>query len=457
MPAEMVLRIGILTTPRNQRFFLSGQFKAADLLLGPGWFSAEVSGGSIEIHLEEGVCTRNSTAKPDEPGGRILLSSEGSTVLTPIESGSFFTLGNVPVGLGFHWRTTENLDYSGELQFQTTPESHLLVVNRIDLEEYLESVVASEMSPRAPLSFLEAHAVVARSWVLAQLNRPSLPVGERKPEGVDRWEWRDREDHDSFDLCADDHCQRYHGLKRKTTGTPALAVGNTKGMILWCENSVVDARFSKCCGGISDIYETAWGNLSPPGLISILDTDVSPFPFRYPLADKESVSQWIRSSPDVFCRVVDRSLWERLSPNIDRSTTDFFRWQVAYSQEQLSSLIENNTGAGLGPIRSLRPIKRGPSGRIYLLEINGERDSVRIGKELLIRKILSDTHLRSSAFLITTDGREDDFPKRFTLDGAGWGHGVGLCQIGAGAMASKGYEWRAILAHYFPNSYLRTI
>ena len=294
MPAEMVIRIGILTAPGSQRFFLSGQFRAADLLLGPGWFSARVVEGLIEIHSGESRCVQNSTAKPDDPSKRILLSSGGDIILAPIDSGSFFKLADVPVGQGFHWQTTEDLDYSGELQLQITPESQLSVINRIGLEEYLESVVSSEMSPYAPQAFLEAHAVVARSWVMAQLDRPSSPVAEKTPKGIDRWEWRDREDHDFFDLCGDDHCQRYHGLTRKTTGAPALAVTNTKGLVLWCENSVVDARFSKCCGGISEIYSTAWGDLSPSGLISVLDTDLSPFPFQLPLDDENSASRWIR-------------------------------------------------------------------------------------------------------------------------------------------------------------------
>ncbi len=438
--SEPVLRIGLVSDVPQQHLVFSSQFRVHERTLPAGPCVALGNGPVVELRG-----TDWSVKLPD------------GAVLSPVETGASFTITDMPVGTGFHWQQKEDLIYNGELEFSMTSAGMLTVINRIGLEQYLESVISSEMNPLAPSEFLKAHAVVARSWVLAQLARDHLAPHEQKPPGVDIWEWQDREDHALFDLCADDHCQRYHGLTRRISQAARDAVKTTRGIVLWAEEHVVDARFSKCCGGLSEEYHTAWGGSAPPGLVSIIDAQAPPQGFALPLDSEEKAAKWIKGNPDVFCRVDDPALWRALSLPMDRDTTNFFRWTIRYTQEELAAMVEHRTGAGLGQILRLTPLKRGPSGRMWLLEIKGQHGNLTIGKELCIRRVLSDSHLKSSAFVVEHRELHRDVPGGVILHGAGWGHGVGMCQIGAGSMAAQGSPWRAILTHYFPSCELRTL
>lgn len=431
--AEPMLRIGIGRPWARLRFFLSGRFRCGNVMLGPGWCTAQADLPHTTLRWQE-----------------IDIRVTQPVVLAPLRTACSFTLPGVAVGAGFHWNHQEDLVYTGSLELLRTNENMIVAVNRIGLEEYLESVISSEMNPEAPEAFLEAHAVVARSWVLAQLG-PLRPPGEPRPPGVDVWEWFDRGNHELFDLCADDHCQRYHGQARKAS-CAVEAVKRTHGVVLHREGCVVDARFSKCCGGITELFTTAWGGPPPAGISSVVDAASLPPPWPGDLREEISASAWIRGRPPVECAGEDSSILSRILLPMDRVTADYFRWTDEYSQERLSSLIEEKTGAGIGHIRDLVALRRGPSGRIEMLEARGAKGSLRIGKELSIRRLLSPTHLKSSAFVVGMEDLSEGIPRRIRLFGAGWGHGVGMCQIGAGVMAARGADSRAILHRYFPEA-----
>ena len=340
-----------------------------------------------------------------------------------------FTLHGVTIGKQFHWEQQEEQRFEGTLRL-VPEQDETWAVNDIPLEKYLKSVISSEMNPQAPLEFLKAHAIVSRSWLLAQLERPTpIPShkgGELSPlrENGERICWYDREDHTLFDVCADDHCQRYQGLAR-ITDAAIRATAETRGQVLTYEGHVVDARFSKCCGGTTEVYETCWDDTPHPELASVCDCDAEGHP---------------------FCDTHDEALLRTILNNYDTSTHDFFQWEVRYTPEQLGNLIKEKSGIDFGTITDLTPIERGVSGRISKLKIIGTHCTLIIGKELEIRRILSPTHLYSSCFTPTL---KDGF---WTLNGRGWGHGVGMCQIGAAVMASRGYTCDQILHHYYPNT-----
>lgn len=333
-----------------------------------------------------------------------------------------FTLHGVVIGRQFHWQQIENQTFAGALRIVHDGDE-LVAINDVELEEYLASVISSEMSAEAPTELLKAHAIIARSWVLAQ-------------RGV----------HRLFDVCADDHCQRYQGLTRIATPAVRQAVEDTRGIVLTCDGRLCDARYSKCCGGMTERFSTCWAGEDVPYLQAVRDQDT---PGELPdLTTEEDARRWILNSPPSFCDARAASVFTRIVNRFDQPTTQAYRWQVNYTREQLSNIIERKTHLGLGTILHLEPLRRGPSGRISRLRIVGEQGTEDIGKELEIRRALSPTHLLSSAFVV------QETPAGFTLHGAGWGHGVGLCQIGAAMMALDGYDHRQILAHYYPNTYL---
>ena len=314
-------------------------------------------------------------------------------------------------------------------------------INDISLEDYVTSVISSEMSAACPLELLKAHAVISRSWLWFPKVNPAHagngPGG--RPDDHEIMRWYGREAHPDFDVCADDHCQRYQGITKAFSATVANAVRATAGEFLHHHGAICDARFSKSCGGITERFATAWEDEAIPYLESV--TDGPAHAGRHNTADNPE--SWIRTRPAAYCNTADAGLLARLLPDFDQETRDFFRWQIAYTPAELAELIGSRLGVDLGPIREMQALARGPSGRIYRLKVTGTRDYVIIGKELEIRRVLSRTHLYSSAFVVDRESGH------FVLHGAGWGHGVGLCQIGAAVMANEGKGYTEILQHYY--------
>lgn len=367
---------------------------------------------------------------------------------------STFVLKGMTVGSGFHWQRDEDLRFSGDLSLERRGRG-FDVINEVPLESYLRSVISSEMNARCPEELLRAHAVISRSWVLAQLESTTVhggPSGLREERGrvVEIRRWYHREDHQHFDVCADDHCQRYQGLTR-VSSSAAAAVGATRGIVLMHRGRVCDARFSKCCGGMTERFSAAWGDADLPYLQPVADCAQGQVPFRLPLTEEGNAEAFLFSSPSVWCNRADPRLLERILPEVDHSTDRFFRWRVDLHARTVRRLIIEKLGIDPGPVRNMYALHRGDSGRIVCLAIVGRRFLVRVGKELEIRRVLSPTHLYSSAFVVRREGEV------FHLHGGGWGHGVGLCQVGAAVMAERGYDHMQILAHYYPSASLQRV
>jgi SpoIID/LytB domain protein len=367
--------------------------------------------------------------------GRYRFDAE--VTLTPSEVASCaFALDDVTIGIGFHWERKERQVFRGAFRL-VKRDAGLTVINDVPLEDYVNSVISSEMSSSCPLEMLKAHAVISRSWLWFPKANPSR-VGTAQGQALDSHEvmrWYGREAHPDFDVCADDHCQRYQGITKAFSPAVAEAVRATAGEFLRYDGAICDARFSKSCGGITERYATAWEDEDIPYLESIYDGPTE--------LTADSPEGWMRSAPPAYCNTNDAELLARVLPGFDQETRDFYRWRVEYTPEALAELISTRLGTDLGPIRDIQALARGPSGRIHRLKVTGERDHIIIGKELEIRRAFSRTHLYSSAFVV------DKEPNRIVLSGAGWGHGVGLCQIGAAVMANEGKTYREILHHYY--------
>ena len=377
----------------------------------------------------------------------------------PMDDNCSFTLHGVTIGVSFHWRRKEDQTFKGTLKF-IVENGKLTAINIVPVEDYLTSVISSEMSAKASLELLKAHAVISRSWLLAQIQhkpaesskadsvmsdlQPSLGGGDND-ENI---RWWDRDDHVNYDVCADDHCQRYQGITRASTPAVEQAIAQTWGEVLMHGGQLCDARFSKSCGGVLEEFENCWQDHHHDYLVARRDGDnEQDFP---DLTREDNAAEWILSSPTAFCNTHDPEILSQVLNDYDQETTDFYRWRVEYTQEQLSDLIARRTGVDYGRIRDLQPVARGTSGRLYKMRIVGEKRSQVIGKELAIRYALSETALYSSAFVVERhDISADGYPTKFVLRGAGWGHGVGLCQIGAAVMGAKGYDYKQILLHYF--------
>ena len=361
-----------------------------------------------------------------------------------------WTVAGVRIGDGFHWEREQNLRYAGKM-FRYNGH----IINRIGLEEYLKSVISSEMSATSSLELLKAHAVISRSWVLAQMrstrSRASKGTPVNEPDGADLLQWFDRDDHTGFDVCSDDHCQRYQGITRQSTPAVAAAVEMTRGEVLTdADGLIADARFSKCCGGAFELFENCWEPRHHDYLVAGVDAAAgSPLP---DLTDENVARRWILSRPEAYCNCENSEIIGQVLNDFDRETTpDFYRWEVRYRADELSDLVKRRSGIDFGTIETLTPMVRGTSGRICRLEIRGTKRTMIVGKELIIRKWLSESHLRSSAFVIDRDGSD------FIIRGAGWGHGSGLCQIGAAMMAAQGADYRTILRHYFPTTTIQQL
>lgn len=382
---------------------------------------------------------------------------------------SFFELQDVTIGINFHWERKEVQRFKGELKI-IVEDDKLTAINIISIEDYLTSVISSEMSATASLELLKAHAVISRSWLLNKLKIENEKLKNKmQPDSaaISQFsilnsqfiKWYDHEAHKNFDVCADDHCQRYQGITRASTSRAIEAVSATRGETLMYEGKICDARFSKCCGGAFEEFQNCWENVRHPYLIGQRDSQTTN---KLPdLTIEAEADKWIRTSPVAFCNTQDKKILSQVLNNYDQETADFYRWKVSYSQEELSELIHKRSGIDFGKIIDLIPVERGTSGRLVRLKIVGTLRTLTIGKELEIRRTLSNSHLYSSAFVVDKEYKEEDreykeeeqkIPSRFILTGAGWGHGVGLCQIGAAVMGEQGYKYEEILSHYYPGS-----
>ncbi len=363
-----------------------------------------------------------------------------------------FELKDVVIGINFHWERKENQQFPGTLKLIVADEK-ITAINLVGIEDYLTSVISSEMSATASSELLKAHAVISRSWLLAQIKKNKEIVAGQQQYSTFRQtdteliRWYDREDHTLFDVCADDHCQRYQGITRASTPAVKAAIEQTRGQVLTSDGVICDARFSKCCGGAFEVFSSCWEEKEFPYLQKQRDSKSTTF--LPDLRLEPAAEEWIRTSPEAFCHTTDKKILGQVLNNYDQETTHFYRWEVTYTQEELSRLIFQRSGIDYGAIVDLIPVERGTSGRLIRLKIVGTKKTMIIGKELEIRRTLSTSHLYSSAFVVDKPDMQDDIPGTFTLTGAGWGHGVGLCQIGAAVMAEQGYSYRDILLHYY--------
>lgn len=371
-----------------------------------------------------------------------------------VDNDCFFTLC-VTIGINFHWQRRETQRFTGDLEIIAENET-LTAVNIVKTEEYLESVISSEMNAGSPIEFLCAHAVISRSWLLNQIFRNEPYKGEITETDNEIVRWYDHQAHTKFHVCADDHCQRYQGVGKIWNENARKAIERTRGLVLVFDNKIADARFSKCCGGIMEQFSTCWQNIDLPYLQPLSDT---PHPRIEPAKNEKQWEQWINSRPSKpYCATKSNRILQTVLNNYDLETTDFYRWTVTYTATELKEIITAGLNKDLGDILALKPLHRGPSGRIDRLEITGTKQKIIIGKELEIRRVLSRTHLYSSAFLATPQAIDNNgVPGVWIIKGAGWGHGVGLCQIGAAVMATEGIEFAKILAHYFPLTQLKKL
>lgn len=430
---EPKVHVGILFEPQIE-FILLNPYRINDM---------EISGKQVVTYNE----------------GRILWNGRlyDELLFEPVnEATDAFELLDVTIGINFHWERKEDQRFLGSLKI-IVENKKLTGINVIHVEDYLTSVISSEMSATASLELLEAHAVISRSWLLAQIHK-NKEITETQTEysaftqtDEELIRWYDREDHTRFDVCADDHCQRYQGITRASTAIVQEAVHETRGEILTDGESICDARFSKCCGGVTEQFEHCWEPVPHSYLTVVRDSKETSYP---DLTDPIEAEMWIRNSPNAFCNTTKKKILSQVLNNYDQETINFYRWKVSYTQDELSELIHRKSGIDFGEIQDLIPLKRGTSGRIEELQIVGTRRIYTIGKELEIRRTLSETHLYSSAFVVDKEDIRVRIPQRFVLTGAGWGHGVGLCQIGAAVMGEKGYAYTKILEHYFRGAFI---
>ena len=432
------VKVGIMNEP-EVNFVLFGEYRLADGTIVTGEQHAEVTA--------EGQVAWNGTV---------------ADVVTfePSQNG-YFELKGVTIGVNFHWERKEDQRFSGALHL-IVENGKLTAVNVLPVEDYLLSVISSEMSATASLELLKAHAVISRSWLLAQIDKNKRITEEHEDYkaceegGEDEMiKWYDREDHVNFDVCADDHCQRYQGITRQSTERVRDAIKATWGEVLTYGGELCDARFSKCCGGVYEEFENCWEPKHYDYLEARRDGEDE---MNFPDLTKEAAAEeWILTSPKAFCNTTDKQILSQVLNNYDQETTDFYRWTVEYTQEELAALILKRSGVDYGQILDLQPVARGTSGRLYKLKIVGTKKTLTIGKELEIRRTLSPSHLYSSAFIVERHDVTDGVPGKFVLRGAGWGHGVGLCQIGAAVMGEKGHNYKEILLHYFINANITTL
>ncbi|MBU0559612.1 MAG: SpoIID/LytB domain-containing protein [Bacteroidota bacterium] len=395
--------------------------------------------------------------------GNDTVKTESEILFTPsdIESASFL-LRDVTIGIQFHWQKKENQRFLGSLKL-LVGNGKLTAVNVLPVEQYLMSVISSEMSATSSIELLKAHAIISRSWLLAQIEKDKniraeavqyISTIENEDERI---KWYDRQDHTLYDVCADDHCQRYQGITKLYAHNAQTAVAETHGLILFYNNKICDARFSKSCGGVTENFENVWEPIEHPYLKKIVDYKYETDDYSLELTNEKAAVKWILGSPPSYCNSSDKKIIRQVLLDYDQKTKDFYRWKVEYSQKEISSLITKKLQIVMGDILDLIPVQRGESARLVKLKIVGSKKTFTIGKELEIRRALSKTHLYSSAVYFEKMDIVDGIPQKFIIHGAGWGHGVGLCQIGAAVMGEMGYVFDEILLHYFKGATIKKI
>ena len=434
---EPRIKVALLQDYKEAHVALNGRFVLPD---------GRQTEGLLTIWTDQGMIVF-----ADFSGKEMLRQKE---ILMAPEGRASFTVSDVKIGIDFHWQRIQDQSFYGDLFLSACSGFSFNLINEILLEDYLESVISSEMSAAAPLEFLKAQAIVSRSWLVAMLAKKKaarvMSLLRTENEIV---AWQDANDHEGFDVCADDHCQRYQGITRIISKNVHEAIKETRGIFLVYNGEICDARYYKSCGGQTEIYSTAWEDNSPEYLRSVSDEAV-----QHPSILSEGQAEvWLNSKPAAYCNTTDKKLLGDILPAFDQETADFYRWQVVYTRQELEEILKKKSGIDFGVLRNIEPLARGPSGRIYRLKIEGSRKTVIVGKELEIRRWLSESHLLSSAFVVSAERNVQGDISRFIFHGGGWGHGVGLCQIGAAVMASKGFKAEEILTHYFTGAGLKKI
>lgn len=442
---EPEISVGILTE-KQISFELYGDFKT------PGFKNFLSGRFSAEVQNDKIIFKR----------GAEKFEAADSITFVPqdIETESFL-IKDVIIGKKFHWERKEKQRFIGTLKLSKV-NGNLIVINILPLEKYLTSVISSEMSAKSSLQLLKAQAIVSRSWLLSNLYsaKETGKINSTHRSGKEDDEhikWYSREEHEHYEVCADDHCQRYQGITKISTDIARKAVEQTYGLVLEYDNNICDARYSKSCGGITESFENVWEPVRYNYLSSVIDYKFEQENYNLDFSSEQNLQKWITSQPQAFCKTSDQAILNQVLPSFDQETKDFYRWRVEYSQEEISSIIKMKSGFDFGLITDLIPVERGYSGKLVKLRIVGTKKNLVIGKELEIRKFLSKSHLYSSAFVIEKTDVKDNIPGKFILKGAGWGHGVGLCQIGAAVMAVQGYQFDEILLHYFKDVRLKKI
>lgn len=442
---DPIIKVGILFAP-EVKFLLNGEYRlqpSGQIFSGKGRIVTNKEKPCLVIEGQQ-------------------IEAQWPVVFEPLDydAGSF-DLMEVTIGINFHWERKQDQRFRGSLEIIEEP-GHLTAINAISLEDYLTSVISSEMSATSSPELLKAHAVISRSWLLAQIEKGRLLRTESKyvssfESHGERIRWYDREDHVNFDVCADDHCQRYQGITNVTRKAVEEAIEFTRGQVLTYNDSICDARYSKCCGGISERFENVWEPVQHPYLSMVIDNAALPEGFELDLTNEQAAQRWILGNPPAFCNTQNKEVLSQVLKDYDQETHDFYRWEVKISQEHIQELLGKRVQVNVGQVLDLIPVERGASGRLVKLQITGTDGSITIGKELEIRKAFSPSHLYSAAFVCEKGEIIDGIPQSFTLKGAGWGHGVGLCQIGAAVMGNSGYDHRAILSHYFHGTQIKKL
>jgi SpoIID/LytB domain protein len=439
---EPIIRVGITEHEPEVWGMFQGQFELPSSVRLTGPFQVRNENDRVVLYDDEGI--------------EVI---RGPEVACRAISGGPFTLRDVTIGIRFHWERREDQTFEGDVRFLAGENGAIVAINEIGLERYLKSVISSEMSPAAPFEFLKAHAITSRSWLAAMLERRSAGPGSGAPARRSREteseiiRWYDREDHSRFDVCADDHCQRYQGISKILREAAGAAVEATRGVFLTYADSVCDARYFKACGGLTENFENVWEDSPVPYLTSVSDSTA-----EYPrIVSEADARAWIMSSPEAFCNPTDPGMLRQILPALDHETVDFYRWKVEYKREELEEILRVKSGIDFGVLMDLIPVQRGASGRIVRLKVVGSKKTLVVGKELEIRRWLSKSHLYSSAFVVEAVRDTKGIPLHFTFFGAGWGHGAGLCQIGAAMMAEKGMKAEEIVAHYFRGATLKKL
>jgi stage II sporulation protein D len=443
---EPTVSVGILTEEKVV-FELYGDYKTSGIKQTfSGRFNAEVKEGRI-------ICTKGEE--------KIEISDE--IKFTPLdENTDSFVIKDVTIGVKFHWERKEKQRFQGSLKLKRV-DNKIVLINVIHVEKYLVSVISSEMSSKSSIQLLKSHAIVSRSWILAQLEKRNTD-GNQNDNSQTKFEsdteiikWYDRKEHTLFDVCADDHCQRYHGVTKIFSNTALNAIEETRGIVLTYNDTICDTRYSKSCGGVSESYQNVWEPKNYKYLSSVVDYKYYPENYNLNFSDENIARKWIKGNPSGYCNTSDERILSQVLLDFDQETKDFYRWNVEYSQKELSEIIKTKSDIDFGEIIDLIPVERGESSRLIKLKIIGTKKTLIIGKELEIRRILSQSHLYSSAIIIDKYDVRDNIPQKFIISGAGWGHGVGLCQIGAAVMASIGHQFDEILLHYFKDAKLKKI